>query len=116
MKKDRIVIIDDMVEILEIMEKMLEDYSVSTFTNINSAMKYIKHDNTDLIITDLSIQKKDDGFKILNFVSENKINIPVIIMTGSVDIEEYYKKYGSLSFLGKPFNSEMLLEKIKKFI
>ena len=55
------------------------------------------------------------GLELQEYLAENQISIPVIIITGHADVPMAVRamKAGAIDFIEKPFNDELLLESIR---
>ncbi|MGL1891660.1 MAG: sigma-54 dependent transcriptional regulator [Spirochaetaceae bacterium] len=113
-----ILIVDDDEMIINSMIMFLnsEGYTkIIKFYNGKPALNYIKENSVDLILLDLHLPDTS-GLKILTIVNEENPQIPVIIMTGSNDIESVIKvmKSGASDYLVKPINLERASTSITK--
>ncbi len=71
----------------------------------------------DMILSDINMPNFD-GLQLLEYLRQNKIEIPVVFLT-SVKLEEIentVKQYGAKDVLNKPVNRELLLKRIKEII
>ncbi|VAX16170.1 Nitrogen regulation protein NR(I) [hydrothermal vent metagenome] len=78
----------------------------------------IAKNNYDLVLSDLQMPVMD-GMEVLNYLKENALHIPVIIMTAFASVENAVDamKKGAEDYLTKPVNLRELaikIEKIKK--
>ena len=55
------------------------------------------------------------GLEMQKMLNENKISLPVIILTGHGDVQiaVHAMKAGAVDFIEKPFNNELLLDRIQ---
>ncbi len=113
----KILIIDDDKEMCVLLEEVLgeEGFSLTTSTNSKQAIKYLKEEDFDLVITDLMME----GLKGLELLQESKKIAPltpVIIITAFGTIESAIKamKMGAYDYLTKPFQMEELILTLKK--
>src|SRR5690606_21383175 len=74
-------------------------------------------DNFDLCILDVMMPYKD-GFTLAREIREKDDNVPIIFLTAKTMKEDVLKGYkvGADDYLNKPFDSEVLLFKIKAII
>jgi predicted GH43/DUF377 family glycosyl hydrolase/CheY-like chemotaxis protein len=71
----------------------------------------------DMILSDINMPNFD-GLQLLEYLRQNKIEIPVVFLT-SVKLEEIettVKQYGAKDVLNKPVNRELLLKRIREII
>jgi PAS domain S-box-containing protein len=111
-----ILIIDDNDTNYELLYIILLSANIITSRAKNNIefLNKIDEKNYDLILLDLKLSKKDNWF-LLNWIKENKKDIPIIIQTSS-EIEENEiktKEMESYYFISKPINARELLNKIK---
>ena len=118
--EQKILIIDDEIDIANNIKAILEDESYETSIAYNSteALSYISINNYDLIILDVWLDNSElDGIGILKKLREN-ITTPVIIISGHGNIEMAVKaiKEGANEFIEKPFSTERLLLSVNRSI
>ncbi len=112
-----ILVIDDDKMILRLATEALKDYSggfnVMTASNGKQALQILSASSVDLVITDLKMPVMD-GYELLSYMSKHHRNIPVIVMTGfgSPEIAKQLKQKGVLHYIEKPFEINVLREKI----
>ena len=113
----RILVVDDDREMCGLLSDVLENegFAVSTATEGLGAVKKLKDEEFDVILTDLQMK----GFKGLDLLDEaQKISpmTPVIIITAFGTIESAIKamKMGAYDYITKPFQMEELLLTVKK--
>jgi len=115
----KILVVDDELRIIKILEEFLaiKGFEVVTSLGAENIWEILAGDKTiDLIILDMKMPKTS-GMVILKEMKERKINIPVIIFTGSVDMKKYRNElkemgYDYLDALYKPVNLQELLDKV----
>lgn len=120
-EKLSILIIDDERDICDQISGLLEDNQYSTFSAFSSdeALKKVNNEHLGLIILDIWLNNsKLDGFKTLEEIQKINENIPVIMISGHGNIETVVTsiKNGAFDYLEKPFDSDLLLFKVKKAI
>lgn len=120
MTKKIILIIDDEKIVQLLLKTRLEanGFEVVIAHDGNEGLEMARSKNPDLIILDIRMPNKD-GISFLNdFRADDSTNhtTPVIILTADEQIADLYKKERNLECMTKPFKSELLLEKIKKYI
>jgi DNA-binding NtrC family response regulator len=113
----RILVVDDDREMCGLLSDVLgnEGFSVSTAADGLGAVKKLKDQEFDVIVTDLKMK----GLKGLDLLDEaQKISpmTPVIIITAFGTIESAIKamKMGAYDYLTKPFQMEELILTVKK--
>jgi len=120
MKKNRLVVIDDHYDVLEILKHNLvgDGYEVKIFFNAVDALKYINTDNTDLVITDWMLPEMDGLELCRNLkMSQSTQDIPLIMLTGkNEEIDAVTAlEVGAEDYLPKPIRMRELLSRVKKY-
>lgn len=112
--KSNVVIVDDEEIVLTSLSSLLSletDYEVKTFLSSEEALKYIKNEDTDLVISDY-LMPGMDGITFLGEVRKLKPEIPRIILTGYADKENAIKainEVGLFQYIEKPWNNDDIL-------
>jgi DNA-binding NtrC family response regulator len=112
---DRILLVDDEPEFLEIMRERLEnrDIIVDTSSSAEEAFQKIQNQLYDAVILDLKMPGID-GMQALTTIREKRPELQVILLTGHATLEKGIEamKSGALDFIEKPADLEVLREKI----
>ncbi|WP_163337653.1 response regulator [Desulfopila sp. IMCC35008] len=114
----QVLIVDDETRLLQSIEAGLknyqEEFSVHTAGNGKEAIKILKKDGVDLVVTDLRMPEMD-GFELLAYLSSRFPFMPSIVMTAfaTPEIEEKLNVAGTLKLLEKPIDIEKLAEAIR---
>jgi len=92
----------------------LNDYDVTLAKNGMEGFEKFKKDNYHLCILDVMMPYKD-GFTLAKEIRERNKEVPIIFLTAKAMKEDVLKGYkvGADDYLNKPFDSEVLLMKIK---
>ena len=110
------MIADDDAGIVDLLSIMLETegYEVSSTLNGNSLLD-IHSDLPDIILMDISMAGVD-GLEVCRKLREKELThqIPIVMVSGSDDMEPSVLDAGANDFLAKPFDLHELLEKIEK--
>jgi two-component system, OmpR family, response regulator len=96
---------------------MMNDYDVILAKNGMEGFEKFKKDDYDLCILDVMMPYKD-GFTLAKEIREKNKEVPIIFLTTKAMKEDVLKGYkiGADDYLNKPFDSEVLLMKIKAII
>ena len=96
---------------------MMTDYEVTHAKNGMEGFEKFKKDDFDLCILDVMMPYKD-GFTLAKEIREKNTDVPIIFLTAKAMKEDVLKGYkvGADDYLNKPFDSEVLLMKIKAII
>lgn len=110
-EKGKILVVDDEDSVRESLSKILQrsGYAVEKSSNGSNAIKLVKKENFDLVITDLKMQGLD-GINVLEKVKKIKPETLVIIITGYASLETAIAsiRKGAFDYLVKPFQVEAL--------
>lgn len=95
----------------------MNDYEVTHAKNGMEGFEKFKKDDYDLCILDVMMPYKD-GFTLAKEIREKNEEVPIIFLTAKAMKEDVLKGYkvGADDYLNKPFDSEVLLMKIKAII
>jgi CheY-like chemotaxis protein len=112
----KILIVDDNKFIIEVMTYILNNsgYDVVALTNGDKVLDHIKTDQPDLVILDMMLPDAD-GREICRDIKDNDDlkNLPVIICTGSSELELSMNQPGSPNdVLYKPFDVDSLVDMV----
>jgi DNA-binding response OmpR family regulator len=96
---------------------MLNDFDVTLAKNGMEGFEKFKKDTYDLCILDVMMPYKD-GYTLAKEIREKNQEVPIIFLTAKSMKEDVLKGYkaGADDYLNKPFDSEVLLMKIKAII
>lgn len=113
----KILIVDDDKEMCTLLEEVLsgEGFSLTTINISREAVKLLKKEDFDVVITDLMME----GLKGLELLQESKRIAPltpVIIITAFGTVESAIKamKMGAYDYITKPFQLDELILTVKK--
>lgn len=113
----RLLVVDDEEYICEVIREMLssEGYHIQTMTNPQRALDFVKHQQVDLVLTDL-IMGKTSGVDVLDQTMRHHPDAVLILMTGQPTIENAVTvlKSGAYDYLVKPFSMDTLKAAIKR--
>ena len=115
--KNKILIVDDDIKILESLKKKIETkYNVVTVRNAEEALKIFNEDNNyAVVISDMKMPGMD-GIEFLEKIKEKDPLTIRILITGYADLEtaiNAVNKGKIFHFLSKPFTKEVLLKVIE---
>ncbi len=120
-KKNKILIVDDNVDAVELLKKRLrsEGYDTAEAYNGEEGLKMVVEYNPDLIILDVMMPKLD-GYEACQRLKtdENTIYIPVIMLTAKSDVESKVKglDIGADDYLPKPFDYKELSARVRSLL
>ena len=113
----KILIVDDDPEILEIIADILREggYAVDTAPDGIKAIRHIDAEFYDLVITDLNLPKMD-GMMVLRHVVDQSADTMCVILTGYGTIKSAVEaiKTGAFDYISKPIKSGEILMVVEK--
>jgi two-component system sensor histidine kinase/response regulator len=120
--KPKILIVDDKPENLVALEVVLRDLDVDLVkaTSGNAALKETLHHEFALALLDIQMPEMD-GYELASILrdEEKTSHLPFIfisaVYTDNLNVFKGYEK-GAFSFITKPFQPEMLINKVKFFV
>ena len=121
MVKEKIFVVDDEEDILELVNFVLskESYRVQKFVSGEDLLKGIKVDKPDLLLLDLMLPGID-GFDICKIIKndENLSDIPIIMLTAKGDEVDVVSglELGADDYIVKPFSARVLTARIKAIL
>ena len=116
---NKILIIDDEIDICEQMSGLLNDRGFETKYSISSkeGLDFLKELDFSLVILDIWLNNsKLDGFQTLEKIKNFNEAIPVLMISGHGNIETAVNsiKKGAYDFIEKPIDGDLLIFKVKK--
>jgi len=120
LEKNRILIIDDSYENINLLKNSLSElYDIHYSISVEEAIEILKRIDFDLILLDI-VMKGIDGFRFCKILKSNRESkdIPVIFLTAKFDSQSIVKAFevGGVDYITKPFNVSELLARIKTHI
>jgi DNA-binding response OmpR family regulator len=116
--KGKILIIDDSATNVFLLQTLLEEQGFSVIFSYNGkeAMKYIEEQNFDLLLLDIMMPGVD-GYDVLEKMSNEQKNTPVIMVTAKddKDSENKAREMGASDYVTKPINFEKLIQIVQKY-
>ncbi|MDA0176868.1 MULTISPECIES: response regulator transcription factor [Mesoflavibacter] len=115
-QQKRILLVEDDPNFGTVLKDYLtmNDYEVTHAKNGMEGFEKFKRGDFDLCILDVMMPYKD-GFTLAKEIREKNEDIPIVFLTAKAMKEDVLKGYkvGADDYLNKPFDSEVLLMKIK---
>ncbi|MFC1769596.1 sigma-54-dependent transcriptional regulator [Nitrospirota bacterium] len=119
MKQNRILVVDDEVDICRALEFLLirEGYEVETAENGEKALLKLKKKAFDLVISDLRMGGID-GIELLRKINEDAPATVFILMTAFASVENAVEamKLGAADYIVKPFVNDEVILTVKRFL
>jgi two-component system response regulator FlrC len=119
MSTSSILVVEDDVALSEALEDTLSTagYKVMTAVDGHMALAVLKESQIDLVVSDINMPKMD-GNTLLRRVTELYPKTPVMLMTAYGTIEQAVSaiRYGAVDYLVKPFEAEVLVNMVARYI
>ncbi len=123
MPRQRIAIINDDDVYMELMKGLLEDegYKATIWDRRENAYYTIKRERPDVIIIDIRLQNREDGWKILEQVRLDPMttNIPAIVCSADTQFLRWKRRQLQeldCAVLEKPFRLADLLRAVRTML
>jgi len=114
-----VLVVEDDPSIAEALSDSLiiDGYEVILATDGQVALRMLETHAIDLVLSDVNMAPMD-GNQLLRQMRQRFSAVPVILMTAFGTMEHAVKamKTGAVDYLPKPFEPEMLIKKIKRFL
>lgn len=115
--KERILIVDDAPNTLEVLQRNLSGAGYQTFTaaSVPEAIAILDSTPVDLVVTDLKMPKVS-GLDLIRHMRENFADTEVMMITGYASIPGAVEaiKTGAEEYLAKPFTDDELLGAVRR--
>ncbi|MEJ2545531.1 MAG: sigma-54 dependent transcriptional regulator [Calditrichaceae bacterium] len=119
MKKETILIVDDQVEVLNMLRRLLsKEYHILLANSGEEGLKYLKNESVAVILSDQRMPKMD-GVTFLNESQKIQPEAIRIMITGYADIEATIgavNQAGIYQYISKPFEPDDLKKTVKNAI
>ena len=119
MENNKILLVEDDPNFGTVLKDYLSlnDYNVTLAKDGLEGLIMFKNDDFDLCILDVMMPRKD-GFSLAKDIRATNSEVPIIFLTARTMKEDVLKGYqsGGDDYLNKPFDSEVLLYKIKAIL
>ena len=119
MENNRILLVEDDPNFGTVLKDYLSlnDYNVTLAKDGLEGLIMFKNDDYDICILDVMMPRKD-GFSLAKDIRGTNSEVPIIFLTAKTMKEDVLKGYqaGADDYLNKPFDSEVLLYKIKAIL
>jgi predicted GH43/DUF377 family glycosyl hydrolase len=117
--KARILLVEDEVINQKIVSKILKDagYEVEVAPDGIVALMQIAKEKFDLILSDIAMPNFD-GYQLLDYLTQNNVDIPVVFISGYTSEEDEIKglKMGAVEYIKKPIEKDLLLLRLDKIL
>ncbi len=115
--KTNVWIVDDDKSIRWVLQKAMEeaDLAVRVFENAENILQELKQGLPDVLLTDIRMPGMS-GLQLLDNITAQHPNLPVIIMTAYSDLDSAVSAYegGAFEYLPKPFDVDDAVELVQR--
>lgn len=118
-RKHHILVVDDEPNVLVTYRLILEQrgYRVSAAVSSEEARQAITNDGIDLVLCDLSLEKQENGFDVIEFARQKNSQVPAVLLTGYATPEANDRAHElGIPVLFKPIDINELLETISALL
>ena len=118
-KVPNILLVEDEENFGSVLKNYLElnDYRVSWQVNGNKGLAGFRQDKFDLCLLDVMMPERD-GFSLAEEIKKIDPTVPIIFLTAKTQKQDILRGYGigADDYISKPFDTEVLLCKIKALL
>ena len=114
-RKCNILVVDDEPNVLLTYRLILQQqgYVVCAALSSDEARRAITEQQVDLLLCDLSLEKQESGFDVIDFAHRKDASMPVVLLTGYATPEAIDRaEQLAIPVLFKPIDIKELLETI----
>jgi DNA-binding NtrC family response regulator len=118
-RKFHVLVVDDEPHVLLTYELILQQqgYEVSAALSAEDARKMLLERKVDLLLCDLSLEKRENGFEVIEFARQKDPEMPAVLLTGyaTQDANDRADESG-IPVLFKPIDINQLLQTIANML
>lgn len=121
MAKKKVLLVDDEIDFVEVLSTRLEanDFEVLPAYDGEEALEKVKEAKPDIIILDI-MMPKINGFDVCRKLKldQNYKDIPIIMLTAKFQTSDikFGTAMGADAYITKPFEPQILLDKMHKLL
>lgn len=118
-KSGNILVVDDEPSVLMTYRLILEQqgYKVRAALSAADARKVLSSEAVELLLCDLSLEKQESGFDVIEFGRKNDPRLSSVLLTGyaTQDAADWAERHG-IPILFKPIDIHQLLQTIETLL
>jgi DNA-binding NtrC family response regulator len=118
-RKCHILVVDDEPNVLVTYRLILQQqgYEVSAALSSDEARTILAESDIDLLLCDLSLEKQESGFAVIDFAHQKRPRMPVVLLTGyaTQEANDHAEELG-IPVLFKPIDIRELLQTISDLL
>ncbi|HEY3928109.1 MAG TPA: response regulator [Candidatus Koribacter sp.] len=118
-RKPHILVVDDEPNVLVTYRLILQQqgYTVSAAITSEEARNILQQDGVDLLLCDLSLEKQQSGFDVIQFGRNRSPGLHCVLLTGYASVEANERaEQENIPVLFKPIDIQQLLQVIADFL
>lgn len=118
-RKCHILVVDDEPNVLVTYRLILQQqgYEVSAALSSEEARKTLAEREIDLLLCDLSLEKQENGFDVIDFARQRNGDMPAVLLTGYATQEANERaEQQAIPMLFKPIDIKQLLQTISEML
>ena len=118
MVMNKILVVDDDLDILEVLRFLLKkhNYEPITLSEAQKVIETVKQGQPDLILLDINLSGYD-GREICKYLKATlNVKIPVVLFSANTTYKSSYKEYNADEFIEKPFEVKKLLSVLRSYL
>jgi DNA-binding NtrC family response regulator len=117
--KPHILVVDDEPNVLVTYRLILQQqgYTVSAAISSGEARNILQQGNVDLLLCDLSLEKQQSGFDVIQFGRNLDPGLQAVLLTGYASVEANERaEHENIPVLFKPIDIQQLLQVIAELL
>jgi DNA-binding NtrC family response regulator len=118
-RKSHILVVDDEPNVLVTYRLILQQqgYEVSAALSSEEARQALTEHDIDLLLCDLSLEKQENGFDVIEFARRKHPELPTVLLTGyaTPEANDRADELG-IPMLFKPIDIKQLLQTISELL
>ena len=119
MDKKQILVVDDEPNVLVTYRLIMQQqgFLVNAAISSEEARRCIDSVKLDMLLCDLSLEKQESGFDVIDYARKKYPNLPAVLLTGyaTQDANDWAEQRG-IPILFKPIDIQQLLETINNLL
>ncbi|MGB8769056.1 MAG: response regulator [Candidatus Korobacteraceae bacterium] len=118
-RKYRVLVVEDEPHVLLTYRLILQQqgYEVSAVISAEEARKILRKRKIDLLLCDLSLEKQENGFDVIEFARQRDPGMPAVLLTGYATRDANLRAEESeIPLLFKPIDINELLQTISEML
>ena len=120
MKRERVLVIDGDINLLEVLKTRLEaiGYLVDCTSSGNEALDILETRWVDFIVLSIVLQGGMNGYHLFKEIKEKKrlSKIPIIVQSSKSGMKRTFERMGATAFFVKPYSVNVFLRRIRNII